>query len=105
MSKLKIFFRWIQCDDKAQVSMQQNPRHSSYSKLFTAALACFCLTASVQAQLGNAVRQVIVARAANWNSDTAHLQAYQRASSGDPWQPVFSQPFPVLLGRSGLAWG
>lgn len=63
-------------------------------------LPIFC-----HAQLGGAVRQVIVARAATWNSNTASLQAWQRASARDPWQPVFAQPVPVLLGRSGLAWG
>ncbi len=60
---------------------------------------------AVQAQLGSSVRQVIVARAATWDSNTATLQAYQRGSAREPWQPVFAKPFPVLLGRSGLAWG
>jgi L,D-peptidoglycan transpeptidase YkuD (ErfK/YbiS/YcfS/YnhG family) len=60
---------------------------------------------SVNAQIGPLVRQVIVARAAGWNSSTATLQAYQRGSAGEPWRPVFSQSIPVNLGRSGLAWG
>ena len=58
-----------------------------------------------QAQLGAEVRQVIVAQAATWNSNTATLQCYKRASARAPWQPVFAQDIPVLLGRSGLAWG
>lgn len=58
-----------------------------------------------QAQLGRAVRQVIVAQAATWNSNTASLQCWQRGSSGEAWQPVFAQPIPVLLGKKGLAWG
>ncbi len=57
------------------------------------------------AQIGRGVRQVIVAQAAGWNSNTATLQCWQRASAGAPWQPVFPQPVPVLLGRKGLAWG
>ncbi len=72
-----------------------------------------CLTAicliyfppGAQAQIGSSVRQVIVAQSAGWGSNTAHLQAFQRASAGAPWQPLFAQPIPVLLGRSGLAWG
>ncbi|MDZ4288861.1 MAG: L,D-transpeptidase family protein [Prosthecobacter sp.] len=48
---------------------------------------------------------MIVAQAKTWNSNTATLQAYQRNSAREPWQPVFSSPFPVLLGRNGLAWG
>ena len=57
------------------------------------------------AQLGSSVRQVIVAQAADWNSNTASLQCYQRAGANAPWTPVFPKPVPVLLGRSGLAWG
>lgn len=65
----------------------------------------FAVPKTAFSQLGNSVRQVIVAQAADWNSSTAVLQCYQRASAGAPWAPVFAKPFPVLLGRSGLAWG
>lgn len=58
-----------------------------------------------KAQIGSEVRQVIVAKAATWNSNTATLQCYQRASARAPWQPVFPKAVPVLLGRAGLAWG
>ena len=58
-----------------------------------------------QAQLGRAVRQVIVAQAGSWNSNTATLQCWQRSSSSAPWQPVLPKPVPVLLGKKGLAWG
>jgi L,D-peptidoglycan transpeptidase YkuD (ErfK/YbiS/YcfS/YnhG family) len=57
------------------------------------------------AQLGRAVRQVIVTQSATWNSNTATMQCWQRASAGAPWQPVFEKSVPVLLGRKGLAWG
>ncbi|MES2597486.1 MAG: L,D-transpeptidase family protein [Verrucomicrobiota bacterium] len=65
----------------------------------------FGIITTSQAQLGGSVHQVIVAKAASWNSNTASLQCYQRASVRDPWQPVFAKPFPVLLGKKGLAWG
>lgn len=58
-----------------------------------------------EAQVGSSVRQLIVAQAADWNANTAVLQCYQRPSARAPWQAVFPQPVPVLLGRSGLAWG
>lgn len=58
-----------------------------------------------QAQIGHAVRQVVVARAAGWNAHTASLQCYERASSREPWRPVLAKPVPVLLGKKGLAWG
>lgn len=56
-------------------------------------------------QVGPAVRQIIVAQSADWSSNTATLQCYQRASANAPWQPAFPKPWPVLLGRAGLAWG
>lgn len=56
-------------------------------------------------QVGPGVRQLIVAQSADWASNTAVLQCYQRASANAPWQPAFAKPWPVLLGRSGLAWG
>ena len=52
---------------------------------------------NAQAQLGNEVRQVIVAQAAGWNSNTAVLQAYQRPAANAPWQPVFPKGVPVPL--------
>jgi hypothetical protein len=57
------------------------------------------------AQLSNTTRQVIVARAPSWTASSASLQCFQRASMRDPWRPVFAKPFPVLLGKKGLAWG
>lgn len=73
--------------------------------LFLTGVCMFLSALPCQAQLGRAVRQVIVAQAPGWNSNTASLQCWQRASAGAPWQPVFGQPVPVLLGRKGLAWG
>lgn len=64
----------------------------------------FC-TGAAQAQIGRSVRQVITAQAATWDSNTALLQCWQRGSSREPWQAVFAQPVPVLLGKKGLAWG
>lgn len=56
-------------------------------------------------QIGSQVRQLIVATATDWNASTATLQLFQRESTKAPWQPILAKPFPVLLGRSGLAWG
>lgn len=70
-----------------------------------ACLTILLTATSLQAQIGRSVRQVIVAQAATWSSNTASLQCWQRASAAAPWQPVFEKPFPVLLGRKGLAWG
>lgn len=73
--------------------------------LFAVAIFALLPATALHAQIGRGVRQVIVAQAANWNSNTATLQCWQRASSRDVWHPVFEKPFPVLLGKKGLAWG
>ncbi len=57
------------------------------------------------AQIGASVRQVIVATAPDWNTHRASLQCFQRPSGQAPWQAVFPEPVPVLLGKNGLAWG
>lgn len=72
------------------------------------ALVLFCVASHPSkgsAQLGSAVRQVLVSQAAHWKSQTATLQCYQRLSARSPWQPAFARPIPVLLGKKGLAWG
>ncbi|MFM7603719.1 MAG: L,D-transpeptidase [Prosthecobacter sp.] len=61
--------------------------------------------AETRAQLGSAVRQVVVGQPADWTSNTASLQCYQRLSAHSPWKPAFARPIPVLLGKKGLAWG
>lgn len=73
--------------------------------LILTALLCGVVAAPGHAQIGRAVRQVIVAQAASWNASTAVMQCWQRPSAGVPWQPVFAKPVAVLLGRKGLAWG
>ena len=79
-------------------------------KVFTlATIVSLTLSLSVvpdaSGQIGPGVRQLIVAKASNWNSNTAVLQCYQRGSAREPWTPVLAKPAPVLLGRAGLAWG
>ena len=47
-------------------------------------------------------RQLVVAIAPSWDSTSARTQRFERAGGG--WKPV-GNPWPVLLGKSGLAWG
>ncbi len=49
-------------------------------------------------------RQLIVATAPAWTSQTGTLQRYERDSVVGAWRSV-GTPFPVLFGREGLAWG
>ena len=80
-------------------------KKSALTLLFGLISAFFISSITAEAQLGRAVRQVIVAQAASWNANTATLQCYQRGGAGKAWQPVFAKPVPVLLGKKGLAWG
>ncbi len=95
---------WIQCHDTTQAGCRSTRRKLFFTACLLGLVLGFIPSAAT-AQIGNSVRQVIVAQAPGWNSNTATLQAYQRDSARSPWQPVFAQPVPVLLGREGLAWG
>ena len=50
------------------------------------------------------VGQLIVVRAATWNSSTAVLSRYEREHGG-PWHEIGSGGAAASLGRNGLAWG
>ncbi|MCB1227539.1 MAG: L,D-transpeptidase family protein [Verrucomicrobiales bacterium] len=86
-------------------TLLSNPRKYRLNPLIFSGLIFFCNLGESPAQVGRDTLQLIVATAPDWNSHRASLQAFQRASSRQPWQPVFRQPIPVLLGRNGLAWG
>jgi len=47
--------------------------------------------------------QLIVGIAPDWNSMRGHIQLFEQSGKSE-WRPV-GQPFPVLFGKSGLAWG
>jgi L,D-peptidoglycan transpeptidase YkuD (ErfK/YbiS/YcfS/YnhG family) len=85
-----------------KVSFQKNP---ALPRTVCLLFLLFWLPLMASAQLGRAVRQVIVTQPSSWTSNTATMQCYQRASARDTWQPVFAKPVPVLLGKKGLAWG
>src|SRR3954453_12772621 len=48
-------------------------------------------------------RQLIVVVASDWDTNHGTLRLFERAAGG-PWQRR-SADVPVMLGRSGLAWG
>jgi L,D-peptidoglycan transpeptidase YkuD (ErfK/YbiS/YcfS/YnhG family) len=67
-------------------------------------LALFCLTA-VQAfagELGGDVKQLIVSIAPDWDTSGGRLQCFDRTADG--WKAA-TGAWPVLYGKSGLAWG
>jgi len=48
-------------------------------------------------------RQLLVGKAADWDSSSGQLQRYEREGRGQ-WMPV-GLPIRVLFGKNGLAWG
>ncbi len=53
----------------------------------------------------DSVQQLVVSVADHWNARRARLMPFSRQGPRAPWQPGWASPKPVLLGRSGLAWG
>ncbi len=49
-------------------------------------------------------RQLLLVLTDTWESVDGSLQRFERASEVAPWKPV-GLPAPVVVGRSGLAWG
>lgn len=49
-------------------------------------------------------RQMVVVTTADWTSVSGTLQRFERNTTHDKWKPV-GQPFPIVVGKAGLAWG
>lgn len=49
-------------------------------------------------------RQLVVVTTRDWEEKRGRLQLYERVSEGDAWV-ARGTSFPVVIGRSGLAWG
>lgn len=49
--------------------------------------------------------QIVVTVADSWDSSRGFLRCFERSGPRSPWKNVFRDPIPVLLGKSGLAWG
>jgi len=64
---------------------------------------CIAFTPLYAAGVDSATLQLIVATAPDWNTGHGQLRLYER-DPGGPWRPV-TEPWPVLFGKNGLAWG
>jgi D-alanyl-D-alanine dipeptidase len=51
-----------------------------------------------------ASEQIVVVITPNWTSTTGTVQHFERATPGSAWSPVDSA-IPVVVGRTGIAWG
>jgi uncharacterized protein YijF (DUF1287 family) len=49
-------------------------------------------------------RQLVVVVAPGWDEFRGHARRFERDTVGGSWRPV-GEPFAVVLGRDGLAWG
>ncbi|MFK0380184.1 L,D-transpeptidase [Pandoraea sp. NPDC090278] len=49
-------------------------------------------------------RQLVVITTADWNSLSGTLQRFERGEPRDKWAAV-APPFPIVVGKTGLAWG
>jgi D-alanyl-D-alanine dipeptidase len=53
--------------------------------------------------IGASTRQLIVVVTGDWNAVTGTLSRFERSADG-PWHAV-GDPFPIVVGKTGLAWG
>lgn len=49
-------------------------------------------------------RQIVVVTTADWASVSGTLQRFERSNPHAAWKAV-GQPFPIVVGKTGLAWG
>ncbi|MEO8335425.1 MAG: hypothetical protein ABI664_10655 [bacterium] len=49
-------------------------------------------------------QQLVVVTTPDWNATTGTLRRFERSSANDAWRPAASA-IPVVIGRTGLAWG
>ena len=52
----------------------------------------------------DASRQIVVVVTPNWASTTGTMTRFERSAAGSPWNRV-EAPIPIVVGRTGLAWG
>jgi D-alanyl-D-alanine dipeptidase len=77
--------------------------------LLAAVLAAACRTAPSPANdtssgpLADALQAVVVTTSA-WDATEGSMVRFARASRSSPWLPV-GDPVPLVVGRTGLAWG
>ena len=78
------------------------------SKWFCVSWLALCglllpLSAPAQQALDGA-RQLMVVTTADWNGVSGTLQRFERSQPHAAWTPV-GPAFPIVVGKSGLAWG
>src|SRR5256885_1514468 len=72
-------------------------------RLFTALLIFLAMGFLAMAGELDDCRQLILSVAPDWNANTGLLQRFERAGAGE-WRAA-GEPWRVLYGKNGLAWG
>lgn len=49
-------------------------------------------------------QQLVVVTTPGWTSTTGSMQRFERANAASEWRGI-DQPVPVVVGRTGIAWG
>ena len=81
--------------------------HSNVLKGVMMLVLFAALFSSPQARTHDALdnaRQIVVVTTADWTSVSGMLQQFERSSSGGEWKAV-GPAFPIVVGKTGLAWG
>jgi D-alanyl-D-alanine dipeptidase len=68
------------------------------------AIGCQSQTRISPRPLINGSQQLVVVTTTDWSSTTGSMRRFERTSSTSAWQSI-DQPEPVVVGRTGIAWG
>ena len=74
-----------------------------YSIVLAVLVAASCASVSSEDPLRDS-RQLVVVTSPSWDAIDGEMRRFERDSPAAPWRAV-SEPIPVVLGRTGLAWG
>ncbi len=67
-------------------------------------LACATHTRIAPRPLVDRSLQLVVVTTPSWSSTAGSIRRYERANAQSPWRSI-DQPEPVVVGRTGIAWG
>src|SRR6266404_568099 len=77
------------------------PKHTLV--LLAALVSCQLRTPAPSAEI-DASQQLVVVITPNWTSTVGMMTRFERATSTSAWTSV-EAPIPLVVGRTGIAWG
>ncbi|HSW29440.1 MAG TPA: L,D-transpeptidase family protein [Longimicrobiales bacterium] len=80
-------------------------RRLQKAALLGASIAALAAPAAAQAPVPlAAANQLVVVTTADWTTTSGELRRFVRPDPGSPWRAE-GRPIPIVIGRTGLAWG